>query len=42
MTTDNNLPIASGVYLIHVDVPGVGERVLKFAVIKKRIQLNTF
>ena len=42
LTTDNNLPIASGVYLIHVDVPDVGERVLKFAVIKKRIQLNTF
>ena len=42
LTTDNNLPIASGVYLIHVDVPGVGERVLKFAVVKKRIQLNTF
>ncbi len=42
LTTDNNLPIASGVYLIHVDVPGVGEKVLKFAVVKKRIQLNTF
>jgi len=24
------VPIASGVYIIHVDVPGVGERILKF------------
>ena len=42
LTTNNNLPIASGVYLIHIEVPGVGEKVLKFAVVKKRIQLNTF
>ena len=25
-----NIPVSSGVYLIHVDVPDVGERVLKF------------
>ncbi|MCH2231459.1 MAG: T9SS type A sorting domain-containing protein [Crocinitomicaceae bacterium] len=25
-----NIPVAGGVYLIHVDVPGVGEKVLKF------------
>ncbi len=42
LTSDNNLPISSGVYLIHVDVPGVGEKVIKFAAVKKRIQLNTF
>ena len=42
LTTDNNLPISSGVYLVHIDVPGVGERVIKFAVVKKRVQLNVF
>ena len=42
LTTDNSLPLASGMYLIHVDVKGVGSRVIKFAVIKKRVQLNTF
>ena len=42
LTTDYNLPIASGVYLIHVDVPDVGSKVLKFAVVKKRIQLNAY
>ncbi|MCC5923917.1 MAG: hypothetical protein JJT77_09030, partial [Crocinitomicaceae bacterium] len=24
------IPIASGAYIIHVDVPGIGERVVKF------------
>ncbi len=42
LTTDHNLPIASGMYLIHFDVPNVGTKVLKFAVVKKRIQLNVY
>jgi hypothetical protein len=42
LTTSNNLPIGSGIYLIHVDVEGVGTTVVKFAAIKKRIQLNVF
>ena len=41
LATEDNLPIASGMYLIHVDTD-LGEKVLKFAVIKKRVQLNTF
>ncbi len=40
LQTDNALPIASGMYLIHIEIPGVGEKVLKFGVIKKRIQLD--
>ena len=42
LTTRDGLPIASGMYLIHVDVPEVGERVLKFGVVKKRVQLDIF
>ena len=42
LTTDHNLPIASGMYLINVEVPGVGSHTLKFAVVKKRIQLNVY
>ncbi len=42
LTTDQNLPIASGLYLINVEVPGVGSHTMKFAVVKKRIQLNVF
>ena len=37
LTTDHGRPIASGIYLIHVEVPGLGETTLKFAVVKKRL-----
>ncbi len=30
LTNHKAIPVAGGIYLIHVDVPGVGERVLKF------------
>ncbi len=42
LTTEDNLPIASGMYIIHVDAGALGEKVLKFGVVKKRVQLNTF
>ena len=41
LTTEEGLPIASGMYIIHVDTEW-GEKVLKFGVVKKRIQLNTW
>jgi hypothetical protein len=40
LSTENGLPLASGMYLVHVEVPGVGEKVIKFGVVKKRIQLD--
>ena len=40
LLTEEGLPVASGMYLIHVEVPGVGEKVIKFGVVKKRIQLD--
>jgi hypothetical protein len=42
LETEEALPIGSGMYLIHIDVPGVGEKILKFGVIKKRVQLDLF
>ena len=42
LSTTDGLPLASGMYIIHIDVPNVGEKVLKFGVIKKRVQLNAF
>jgi hypothetical protein len=42
LRTEEGLPIASGIYLVHVDVPDVGERVLKFGVVSPRIQLDVF
>ncbi|AEA42707.1 T9SS type A sorting domain-containing protein [Fluviicola taffensis] len=35
------VPIASGVYLIHVDVPGVGERIVKFFGGMRQVDLET-
>ena len=37
-----NIPIASGLYIIHVSVPGVGERVLKWLGVMRPIDLDTF
>ena len=42
LTTENSLPIASGMYLVQVEVPNVGSQTIKFAVVKKRVQLNVF
>ena len=37
-----NIPIASGVYIIHVDAPGYGERTLKFFCNMRPTDLNGF
>jgi hypothetical protein len=42
LQTQNNLPVASGMYLAHVEVPGVGERVLRLGIVNRRNQVNTF
>jgi hypothetical protein len=34
MLTKDNLEISYGIYLYHVEAPGIGEKVGKFAVIK--------
>ena len=36
------IPVASGVYLIHVDVPGIGERVLKSFVSMRELDIEGF
>jgi hypothetical protein len=42
LNTHNQLPVASGMYLIHVDVPGVGEKVLKFGVVNRKNRITVF
>lgn len=42
LRTDEGLPVSSGIYLVHVNAPGVGEKVMKFGVVQKRIQLDVF
>ena len=34
LLTKDNLSLAYGVYIYHVDAPGIGEHIGKFAVIK--------
>ena len=42
LTTESGLPVASGMYLIHVDVPNVGDRVIKFGVVNRTTQIDVF
>jgi len=37
-----NIPISGGIYLIHVDAPGVGERTIKWFGSLRPIDLNSF
>jgi hypothetical protein len=42
MKNERNVPVSSGVYLIHIEVPGVGERVIKRFGILRPTDLDTF
>jgi hypothetical protein len=40
LTNHANIPISSGVYLIHVSIPGIGERVLKAFIAMRMVDLE--
>ncbi|HDP99817.1 MAG TPA: hypothetical protein ENN22_11630 [bacterium] len=40
LRNENNLPIASGFYIAHIDVPNVGEKILKMAIIFRQQRLK--
>ena len=41
LQTENGLPVASGLYLIHIELPDSGlERVIKFGVVNRRTQIE--
>ena len=42
LLTDKGLPVASGIYLFHVDAPGVGTKTGKVAIFMEKERLNTF
>jgi hypothetical protein len=42
LKNEARIPVASGVYLIHVNVPGVGERVIKWFGVLRPIELDSF
>ncbi|MBL7891003.1 MAG: hypothetical protein JNL63_00125, partial [Bacteroidia bacterium] len=37
-----NIPIASGMYIIHVDAPGVGEKILKWFGVMRPVDLDSY
>ena len=42
LNTDNNLPVASGVYIYRVDVDGVGSKTDRLAVFVERERLDNY
>lgn len=42
LQTDNGLPVGSGIYIFHVDAPGIGTTTGKVAVFMERERLNNF
>jgi hypothetical protein len=42
MKNTKGIPVASGMYIIHVDAPGLGEKILKFFCVMRPIDLDTF
>lgn len=42
MKNEARLKIASGMYIAHIEVPGVGEKILKFAVIQREERIDQF
>lgn len=42
LKNDHGIPVASGLYVIHVDAEGVGEKILKWFGVLRPIDLDTF
>ena len=42
MKNDFGVPIASGLYIIHIDAPDLGEKILKFYAVMPELDLNAY
>jgi hypothetical protein len=42
LKNQDNITVASGLYIIHVEVPGIGEKVIKWFGVLRPIDLNSF
>jgi hypothetical protein len=42
LANKTGIPVSSGVYLIHVEVPGVGEKVLKSFIAMRELDIEEF
>ncbi|MES2513404.1 MAG: hypothetical protein V4580_04640 [Bacteroidota bacterium] len=42
MKNQSGIPVASGLYIIHIDVPGVGEKILKWFGVMRPLDLQSY
>ena len=42
LTNNSNVPVASGMYIIHIDAPGIGTKILKWFGVMRQIDLDSF
>jgi hypothetical protein len=42
LKNSKNIPVASGIYIIHISAPGIGEKVVKWFGMMRPIDLDTF
>ncbi len=42
LKNDRNVPIAGGVHIVHIDAPGVGEKVIKWFAVMRPVDLDNF
>ncbi|MCS6790218.1 MAG: hypothetical protein NZ580_04475 [Bacteroidia bacterium] len=42
LKNEYGVPIASGVYILHIEAPGIGEKVVKFFCIMPQVDLNAY
>jgi len=42
LKNDDSVPIGSGVYIVHIDVPNVGQKILKLAVVNREARYSHF
>ncbi len=43
LTNNNNYPVASGIYVVHVDMPELGRsKILKLAIVQEEQILNVY
>jgi len=42
LKNQSGIPIASGLYIIHVDAPGIGEKILKWFGVMRPLDLQNY
>ena len=42
LKNQNGIPVASGLYIIHIDAPGIGEKIVKWFGVMRPLDLQSF